>query len=363
MASVWRGSETLAVLMKVPYEAMVDKKRPSRQGYDPRIAAARKSLLHWHRCNGRHDLPWRILQSPYAVLVSEFMLQQTTVTTVIPRFHEWMSCFPTVDALAVAREQDVLSAWEGLGYYSRARRLHAAARTIVDKHRGDVPEAESDLLALPGVGVYTAAAIRAFAHDHSAVVLDTNIIRVLARWFDLRQPIDTAEGRKALALLAGDFFPRSGCRDTASALMDLGAMVCKAGVPSCNACPLQKTCLADDPSKIPSKAPRPVTTKRIEHRGWFLKKGLLYMEQSDGPLWPGLWILPKLGNTRPGGRALVTITYPITRYRVTMRVFPAHGKIPQGLRGFSLKEVAGLPVPSPHRRAIAAASLTGHSDT
>jgi A/G-specific adenine glycosylase len=274
-----------------------------------------------------------------------------------------MSRFPTVDALAVAGDQEVLSAWQGLGYYSRARRLHAAARRIIDKHQGDIPEAESDLLALPGVGVYTAAAVRAFAHDHSAEVLDTNIIRVLARWSNMSQSIDTANGRKALALSARAFFPKSGCRDIASALMDLGAMVCKTGVPACNACPLQKTCLAVDPSKIPSKAPRPVTTKRIEHRGWFLKKGLLYLEQSSGPLWPGLWILPKLGNLRPSGRAIVTITYPITRYRVSMRVFPSQGKIPQGLRGFALKEVADLPVPSPHRRAIAVASLTGHNDT
>jgi len=191
----------LAVSCKVPYQRCVDKKRPTLRPQTrsaARIADARKRLLGWHTSHGRHDLPWRRDHDPYRVLVSEFMLQQTTVATVTPRYEAWMRLFPNIKALATAEEQAVLAAWEGLGYDSRARRLHAAAKTIVEKHDGVVPTSEERLLELPGVGAYTAAAILAFAHDRPAVVVDTNISRVLARWGNLTSPIDTASGKKLL---------------------------------------------------------------------------------------------------------------------------------------------------------------------
>ena len=199
--------------MKVPYEAMVDKKkRPLSPASPPMISSAREALLSWHLLHGRHDLPWRKKFDPYGVLISEFMLQQTTVTTVTPRYHGWMRRFPSIHDLASASESEVLSAWEGLGYYSRARRLHLVANLIVKKHSGRVPNEESDLLALPGIGAYTAAAIRAFAHDQPAIVLDTNIIRVLARWGNILNPIDTLRGKVAIGMIAGSFFPTSQSR-------------------------------------------------------------------------------------------------------------------------------------------------------
>ena len=337
----------------MPYEALVDKqKRPQNDYPNSRIENARRVLLRWHDGQGRHDLPWRAKSSPYAVLVSEFMLQQTTVSTVIPRFHDWMKRFPTIRDLSSASEQEVLSAWEGLGYYSRARRLHGAAHAIVASHQGQVPSEERDLLLLPGIGSYTAAAIRAFAHDEPAVVLDTNIIRVLARWGNIDHPVDKARGRTALEEIAESFFPRSGCRAVASALMDRGAMVCTAGTPECDGCPLQKTCTAVDPEKLPKKSPRPVTTKLTEQRAWFWKTGRLYLEQSSGPRWRGLWILPELKDQKPSGRILAEITYPITRYRVTMKVYPVQGKIFPTFQGFTPQELANLPIPTPHRKAI-----------
>jgi len=314
--------------------------------------AARRALLSWHARAGRHDLPWRRNNSPYAVLVSEFMLQQTTVATVIPRFADWMKRFPSLPALAAASEQEVLSAWEGLGYYSRARRLHSAAKSITERHGGSVPNSEEPLLALPGIGAYTAAAIMAFAHDSPAVVLDTNIIRVLARWGNVAVPIDTAAGKKAIANLAGSFFPETGCREIASALMDLGAMVCSAGKPDCNDCPMKSTCSATAPETLPKKSPRRVTTRLTEHRAWFQRGQKLHLRQSEGPRWRGLWILPELGTATPTGRWITEITYPITRYSITMKVFPVKGALPGKLRGFSREELAGLPIPSPHRRAI-----------
>ena len=339
--------------MKVPYEAFMDKqKSPSIDGRKSRFVNARGALMRWHEYHGRHDLPWRAMGSPYAVLVSEFMLQQTTVATVTPRFHDWMQRFPTLGKLAAASEQEVLSAWEGLGYYSRARRLHAAAQSIVAHHRGEVPVTEPDLLALPGIGAYTVAAIRAFAHDEPAVVLDTNIIRVLARWGNMIQPIDTARGRTALQEIAATFFPKSGCRAVASALMDLGATICTAGTPECDRCPLQITCEAANPEKLPKKAPRAVTTKLTEHRAWFWKSGRLYLEQSQGPRWRGLWILPELGDLKPAGRALAEITYPITRYRVMMKIYPVRERLPTNPQGFTPEELESLPIPTPHRKAI-----------
>jgi A/G-specific adenine glycosylase len=283
------------------------------------------------------------------------MLQQTTVATVTPRFASWMRLFPTIEDLATASEQEILSAWEGLGYYSRARRLHAAARAIVAMHRGEVPVEESDLLKLPGIGAYTAAAVRAFAYDESAVVLDTNIIRVLARWDNLAVPVDTAAGKQVLADLAAVFYPKSGCRLIASALMDLGATICTAGKPACDVCPLRKSCAAEQPKLLPAKSPRKVTTKISENRTWWHCNGKLYLEQSRGPRWTGLWILPDLGKEKPSGPVIAKLTYPITRYSVAMKVYPAKGTPGAGLRGFTAKELAALPMPTPHRKAIEAA--------
>jgi len=280
------------------------------------------------------------------------MLQQTTVATVTGRFAEWMRRFPRLSDLAEATEQEVLSAWEGLGYYSRARRLHAAAKTIVKNHDGIIPSSGEQLLELPGIGAYTAAAILAFAHDKPAVVLDTNIIRVLARWGNLTTPIDTASGRKVLGGLASAFFPDKGCRKIASALMDLGATLCKAGKPDCEACPLQKGCSAVKPENLPKKSPRRVTTKLTEHRVWIKRGQKLSLEQSEGPRWRGLWILPELGTAKPAGRQITEITYPITRYRVTMKVFPVKESPLKRLRSFTPQEIQGLPIPSPHRKAI-----------
>ena len=337
----------------MPYQRLVDKKRPAAKKAVPvRIEEARKGLLKWHAAHGRHDLPWRGSHDPYAVLVSEFMLQQTTVASVMPRFADWMRRFPGLADLAAATEQEVLSAWEGLGYYSRARRLHAAAKKIVEQHSGILPDSEEHLLDLPGIGAYTAAAVLAFAHNRRAVVLDTNINRVLVRWGNLTTPIDKAAGKKALGNLAAVFFPKSGCRDIASSLMDLGATLCTAGKPRCNVCPLQGTCLAIFPENLPKKSPRRVTTRITEHRAWFQRGRKLHLEQSEGPRWRGLWILPELGASQPSGQPLAEFTYPITRYRVTMRVFAVKGSVPVGLHGFTRKEIPALPIPSPHRKAI-----------
>lgn len=197
------------------------------------MTAQRRALLAWHRRNGRADLPWRDARSPYRTLVSEVMLQQTQVERVIPKFEAFMRRFPTIQALAAASAGDVLREWKGLGYNARALRLHAAAATIVREHGGRIPRRRSALRALPGIGEYTAAAIRAFAYGLDEIPVDVNVGRLTRRL-----------GRKAMEAVG-----RSGYR-VASALMDLGAQVCTTRNPDCGHCPLLRAC-ASGPIRTP----------------------------------------------------------------------------------------------------------------
>lgn len=308
--------------------------------------------MTWFKKRGRHDLPWRQTFSPYEVLVSEFMLQQTTVATIVPRFQRWMELFPTLDSLAAAGESEVLSAWQGLGYYARARRLHAVARLVVQEYGGKIPGQLEVLLALPGIGPYTAKALLAFAFDQPVEVLDTNIIRVVARLHNLTIPIDTKEGRRLLEEEAQKMLPQKNGRNFASALMDLGSMVCSATDPKCLECPLIELCEAEEPSLLPKKKPRVATTKRKEQRAFYQRHHRIYLEYSKGPHWKGLWILPLCSSTPTHRDYITSIIYPITRYRVTMELYRSSGAIPKTLTSFSCEELREIAMPSPHRRAV-----------
>ncbi|MFY0612322.1 MAG: A/G-specific adenine glycosylase [Hyphomicrobiaceae bacterium] len=204
-----------------------------------------RDLLVWYD-RERRDLPWRYAPGapadPYRVWLSEIMLQQTTVKTVIPYFHKFTEIWPTVQDLAGANEEAVLQAWAGLGYYSRARNLHACARQVVEAFGGNFPKRESELLTLPGVGPYTAAAIASIAHGERATPVDGNIERVVARLFAVRQPLPDA--KRQLRDLAVTLTPELRAGDFAQAMMDLGATVCTPKRPSCLVCPLQDVCEA-----------------------------------------------------------------------------------------------------------------------
>ena len=200
-----------------------------------------RSLVAWHGAH-RRDLPWRTQRSPYRVLVSEFMLQQTQVERVVPIFVRFFALFPTIEKLAGAPLGEVIRAWRGLGYNSRAVRLHAVARALCSRHAGAVPRDLPALLALPGIGPYTARAIRAFAFDEDEVALDTNVRRVLARVFHAAEPGEAVG--KALAGTAEALLGRGSAYELNSAMMDLGATVCAARAPKCELCPLYEICAA-----------------------------------------------------------------------------------------------------------------------
>ena len=231
----------------------------------PDIALIRSRLLAWYDAHAR-SLPWRAAvgaarTQPYRVWLSEVMLQQTTVPHATPYFHAFTTRWPTVSDLAAAEDAEVMGAWAGLGYYARARNLLACARAVAGEHGGVFPDTEAALLALPGVGAYTAAAVASIAFDRAANVVDGNVERVMARLFAVETPVPAA--RPELRRLAGLFITDERPGDWAQALMDLGATVCRPKSPSCGACPVADECLGlatGDPARYPlktKKADRP----------------------------------------------------------------------------------------------------------
>jgi A/G-specific adenine glycosylase len=313
----------------IPLEATID------------IPAFRAALRTWYRKNGR-DLPWRRTRDPYAILVSEFMLQQTQVATVLPYYNRWLARFPTFAALARARENDVLHAWQGLGYYSRARNLHTTAKLVQDRHGGILPNDPDILRELPGIGRYTANAIATFAFDRSLPIVEANTARVLARAFDIQD-------REALWTSAGALVPKQNAGRFNSALMDLGATVCLPRNPKCGMCPVKTFCRAPD---MRIQKPRPATKRLTENHSFILVRNKILLERSDAR-WRGLWILPALKLDR-FNRSSFESVFPFTNHRITLRVFRQRPRKIDNRRQrwFSRRQLASIPIPSPHRRAI-----------
>ena len=265
-------------------------------------------LLNWYRQTARR-LPWRGHPDPYAVWVSEIMLQQTRVDTVIPYFQRWLERFPTVQALAAADRQEVLSAWEGLGYYSRARNLHHSAQMIVNQYNGRLPADVSALRRLPGIGRYTAAAIGSIAFGLDEATLDGNIRRVLARVFDVSEPARSSQGERILWDLAAANLPTGQAGDYNQALMDLGAMICTPRLPACAGCPVSEICQS---RRLGIQEQRPVLEARpaIPHytvTAAVLRRGkdVLIARRPEKGLLGGLWEFPggkvETGESLPEG--------------------------------------------------------------
>ena len=303
-----------------------------------------KQLLNWYSVRARH-LPWRDKPSPYAVWVAEIMLQQTRVETVLPYFLRWMERFPSVDALASSPLQDVLSAWEGLGYYSRARNLHQAAGIVVEQYAGVLPGDAATLRKLPGIGRYTAGAIASIAFGQDEPALDGNIRRVLARVFDVREPARSPAGERLLWDLAAQNLPPGQAGAYNQALMDLGATVCTPRSPDCPGCPLNNLCMAYAQG---IQVQRPVLDSRAEIPHYtvtaaVVRRGeeVLIAQRPLHGLLAGLWEFPggkllpnedlvsclqreiseELGVEIEVGSALGVYRHAYTHFRVTLHAF------------------------------------------
>ena len=266
------------------------------------------ALLDWYKVNAR-DLPWRSDLSPYRTWVSEIMLQQTQVDTVIPYFNRWMVRFPDIHALAAADEQDVLSAWEGLGYYSRARNLHKAAQKLVNDFCGQLPRTSPEMQRLPGIGLYTAGAIASIAFDEDVPAVDGNIRRVLARLFNVSLPARSTEGEALLGALAREHLPPGRAGEYNQALMDLGALICKPKNPACERCPIADVCQARQlglQGQRPVRLPRKKTPHLTVTAAVICQNGqvLLAQRPPDGLL-GGLWEFP--GGTQEDTDADLTV--------------------------------------------------------
>jgi A/G-specific adenine glycosylase len=283
------------------------------------------------------------------------MLQQTQVTTVIPYYHEWLRRFPDFASLARASENEVLRAWQGLGYYARARNLHATAKAVMNRHDGNFPRGIEQMRQLSGIGKYTAHAVASFAFDQSVPIVEANTGRVLARLFNLRESIDSDAGQKTLWQHAASLLPKSDASVFNSALLDLGALICVARNPKCNVCPVEALCCAKNPAALPVRNSRPETKRLIETHALIVRRGRILLEQSRHR-WRGMWILPRLvidGLKQPRFQRppVYESVFPFTHHRVTLSVYrrSAPKRIASGQQWFgSIEEVA---MPSPHRRA------------
>ena len=325
-------------------------------------------LIAWQRRHGRRDLPWQGTRDPYRIWLSEVMLQQTQVSTVIPYYERFLRHFPTVEALAAASQDEVLRLWSGLGYYARGRNLHAAAKAIMAQEL--FPRTSGEIERLPGVGRSTAAAIAVFAFGERAAILDGNVKRVLARHFGVDGwPLDDR-----LWPLAERLLPTSGIGTYTQALMDLGATVCTRTAPGCDACPVSGTCHARAANRIAEiPAPRPRKALPVKSVTWLLLRGrgqILLEKRPPIGIWGGLWAFPEapvrhlaaycrrsFGCEIASRTPLEPREHGFTHFR--LRIRPLLCRVSQGpvlnapgRRWFTVDEAAAAAVPAPVRKLV-----------
>jgi A/G-specific adenine glycosylase len=342
-----------------------------------RVQPIRERLVGWYERQKR-DLPWRRTGDPYAIWVSEVMLQQTQVKTVLGYYERWMQRFPSVKALAAADEAEVLHAWQGLGYYSRARRLLAGARAVAERHDGELPRDVSALLALPGIGPYSAGAIASIAFGQPEPIVDGNVVRVLCRLFALRGDPAKAPLKAELWSLARALVPPDAASAFNQSLMELGATICTPTSPRCVECPVAKQCdaLAQGIAReLPELARREPPTE-VATAAAYVRRGdrvLLQQMPADAPCWAGLWILPfvelaadesplaaaerALGERGLQGSAhsvLREARHTITRFRITLSVVSCQLAPRSRATLFSREEIAERALPAIHARLVEA---------
>jgi A/G-specific adenine glycosylase len=334
-------------------------------------------LVRWQARHGRHGLPWQRTRDPYRIWLSEVMLQQTQVSTVIPYYRRFLERFPDVKSLAAAAEDDVLTLWSGLGYYSRARNLHAAARAIATEHRGRFPGTREALESLPGLGRSTAAAIAVFAFGECEAILDGNVKRVLARHFAVRGHPGEPRVQKRLWALAEGELPARSIESYTQGLMDLGAEVCTRKRPSCASCPLNGTCRAYALGKaevFPEPRPRRKRPVRSTSMLLFLREGEVLLEKRPPTgVWGGMWCFPELASgsgNAAGGERLPVVRHEFTHFTLditpVVRVLESASPLAAepGQVWLPVEEAIGAAVPAPVRKLLsrlASGSLVGQA--
>jgi A/G-specific adenine glycosylase len=292
-----------------------------------KIARLRRQLLEWYAHN-RRDLPWRHSRDPYAIWVSEIMLQQTRVAVVIERYRAFMGRFPTLVSLALAPEQEVLALWSGLGYYGRARNLHKAAQFVADRHRGNLPATAEELRTLPGIGAYTAAAIASIAHNECVAVVDGNVERVLCRMAGWEAGNRDTDLKHKIEKLAVQLVDPERPGDFNQALMELGATVCQPRNPQCLACPFSADCITRGEHKT---KPRPrMLSREVAHAlsvriglqpGEAYRQVLLEQRPDSQSVMPSLWELPVLRDPAvPDKELRMTVRHAIMRVNYYVRI-------------------------------------------
>jgi A/G-specific adenine glycosylase len=261
-----------------------------------------KQLIDWYAAH-RRDLPWRNIHDPYRIWISEIILQQTRVAQGLDYYRRFIERFPDVRTLAAAEEQEVLKYWQGLGYYSRARNLHAAARTIAEEYGGEFPREHAQVLKLKGIGDYTAAAIVSFAWNQPYPVVDGNVFRVLSRLFAVDEPIDTGKGKKLFTSLAAELMPPDEAGVFNQAIMEFGALQCVPSSPACALCPLADSCLAlakKAVSDYPVKQNKTKTQDRYLYYFHIHDAEHLYLKRRVGSgIWQNLYEFPLIESETP----------------------------------------------------------------
>ncbi len=336
---------------------------------DPRsLPKLRRQLLRWYH-RSKRDLPWRHTRNPYKIWVSEIMLQQTQVATVIPYYERWLQTFPSLASLAAAPLPKVLKLWAGLGYYRRARMFHQAARHVQHELHGKIPKTAEALRKLPGIGRYTAGAIASIAWGERTPVLDGNVIRILTRIFAISHSIDRPSTQEKLWKLAAALLPAKNSGDFNQAMMELGATVCFPLNPDCSQCPVRKNCRARQKERELSY---PVRSRKEKYEKLHMAalvlvgpRGKIWLEkQPEHGRWGGLWMFPfwksegdmfdELGSLGWKPALKMKVQHGFTKYRITLKVF---GVAPNKTawkhrsgRWFSIGNLARIAFPSPHRK-------------
>ncbi len=316
-------------------------------------------IIAWQKLYGRHDLPWQNTTDPYAIWVSEIMLQQTQVSAVIGYYTKFMRRFPTIAALAAATQEDILQSWSGLGYYSRARNLHNAAQKIVDEFSGSFPTQFDDILSLPGIGRSTAAAISTFAFNLPMPILDGNVKRVFARHFLIQGWPGMPNIEKEMWQIANRENPNEEAVAYTQGLMDLGATLCVRSRPRCDTCPVRASCQAhalQQTQTLPTPKPRKTLPERSTTMLLYLYANeVMLQKRTNTGIWGGLWSFPESDNVPDNAQMLPKLTHTFTHFKLNIQpVLIQTGKqasAPNTL-WIGLDEAIHAAIPTPVRKIL-----------